>query len=138
MTLPDGKWYDEGNRGEMHDDLRQSYERTLSAIMKRPGTRKHFETCEVCQAIKEAKETEPAPVADMGHRELLRRRKVFMLDIPDLRKLLGLPENADILFMRVTGQNDILEVTACSPDYDVALYSTTPMYSRLQFEEVPA
>jgi len=131
--IPAGKWYDSGNVEEMHDDLRQDYAHTFRVIEARPGLAKHFEDCPTCQEIRLAKEGAPAPPG-MPHRELIRRRMTFVLTADTLTKLLGLPQNSAVLFARVVGEQDIIEVTACSPEYPVVSYGSKPPTIRTELD----
>lgn len=132
MALPNGKWYDEATLEEMHADLKVEYLKTLAIIAVRPVLLKHFNSCPECQTIKAAQESVTEAPAEMPHRELLRRRKTFVLDSEQITRLLGLPANAGILFLRTSHENELLEVTVCSPDYDVVPYTVQPHYVRVE------
>jgi hypothetical protein len=132
MPQPNAQWYDMATLDEMHADLKTEYLKTLAVITNRPMLLKHFHSCTECQTIKTAQEGATEAPAEMPHRELLRRRKIFLLTTGDLTKILGLPPNAGVLFARVTGESDVIEITACSPDYDIVEYGSQPFVSVLE------
>ncbi len=132
MAQPNAKWYDTATLEEMHADLKTEYLKTLAIIAVRPVLLKHFNSCPECQTIKTAQEGATEAPAEMPHRELLRRRKTFVLNSDDLARMIGIPSNAGVLFLRTSHEDELLEVTVCSPDYDVVPPTVQPPYVRLE------
>ena len=125
------KWYDDGNRGELHDDLRSDYDTVVAIINSRPSLKRHFAECGICAAIRtDRNEATVAPAKKFSSEAtvegLLRSRKKFVITAEQIRDMLGLAKDYGIAFMQVTGQQDVLEVTVVAPSFPVVPYGTEP------------
>jgi hypothetical protein len=109
----EGKWYDSGNVGEMHDDLRTHYGQVFRIISARPGLTKHFEQCAICRSIKEAHE---GAVTQMVN---ARRRQRYELRPSDVAQLLGLPPGHEIVIMYATMEPNTIQIVVMGEDLDV-------------------
>lgn len=109
---PNGKWYDAGNVGEMHDDLRTSYQKTLRTMMARPGLKRHFEDCATCQEIKAGSEAaaQQPPAA--------RRRKKYVIRPSDMAALLDLAPGEQIVIMYADLDPNVIKVLVTGPTLD--------------------
>lgn len=143
--IPDGVWYDANNLDQLHADLLADYDRVLAVIQDRPFLRRHFRDCSTCQEVKQVREqrvdaiTQADPADPTTTFEaLVRRRKKFVFSLDEIKKLLGLSTNQAVLFMRVTGEHDTLEVTVCDPSWPVVPYNSEPGVLRIETAVSPS